>query len=136
MSVSHYRADEVLNDALRGTATPHIWLHVADPGDDGTANVAQNGGVDIDRKSVDFGEPKNHETEERRLAENETEVVWAGADIDDGQEITHFSVWDADATGNVEFIAAVAEAKTIGSDGVKVEIGDLTCQLQVYEKPV
>ena len=32
MSMTHQRADTTLNAALRGGATPHIWLHIGNPG--------------------------------------------------------------------------------------------------------
>ena len=132
MPLSHYKADDVLTTL----STPHIMLHTANPGADGEGSEAVSGTDDISRKPITLGSAENHETEERRLVTNTDEVTWTGEEIDEAQEITHFSVWDAETLGNPVFIGALGVSQTIGSDGAKIEIGDLSLQLQVFEKPV
>jgi len=134
MSMSYQRADQTLEDALTN-GTPHIWLHTGDPGENGTANVAQLNTANIDRKSVTFGVPENHSTNDERICLNTDEIEWSGAEIDDSQEITHFSVWSAASNGQLEFLETIAESKVTGSDGVTIQIGDLEIAIGVYVKP-
>lgn len=135
MPMSHARADDALNAALRDGATPHVWLHTADPGPDGSGNVAQNDTADIDRKAVSFAVPANHPSEDERQVASDVEVEWTGGEIDAGQEITHVTVWSAATSGQVEFIYALPGAVTVGSDGVKIAPGDLSHGVGVYAKP-
>ena len=136
MSMSAARADTTLTAALKGGATPHVWLHVGSPGADGTANVAQISEANIARKAVSFGAIGNHATNnERRVLSDTAAVEWTGAQIAAAQEITHFSIWSALSDGNIEFIAAVTTPKTTGSDGVSIAIGDLEVAIGVFAKP-
>jgi hypothetical protein len=135
MSMTYQRADITLTDALKGTATPHVWLHTGNPGENGTANVAQVSLADIARKAVTFGTIANHATNEERTVLNTTKVEWTGAQIDASQQITHFSIWSAETAGSPEFMAAVTTPKTTGSDGVVIEIGDLEVAIGVFVKP-
>jgi hypothetical protein len=139
MTMTYQRADDTLNAALRGAATPHLWLHTGDPGAAGTANVAQTDvPADIERKALVFGDaPANHAVNDERYVLNTAAVEWSGAEIDTGQEITHFSIWDDDDDGATqpEFTAAVTTPKTTGSDGVRVAIGDLEVAIEVHVKP-
>ena len=136
MSMSQYRADLTLNEALTGTATPHMLLHTGDPGADGTANIALADGTSMERKSVSFGDPANETTNgtPERKCENDVAVEFSGEEIDSGQTITHFSIWDGDdaSTPDVEFVDEVIEAKETGSDGVTIGIGDLEVAIEVH----
>ena len=137
MAMSHHRADETLDQALTG-ATPYVWLHIGNPGAEGDNNIAQDSGGNIDRKTVTFGSPESHETNDERRVLNTSEVEWTGEEIDDSQEVSYFSVW-SEAEGGAgeqpEFIAPVTTAKVIGSDGVIISEGDLEIAIEVYEKP-
>ena len=135
MSMSHQRADATLTSALKGGATPHIWLHTGNPGVAGNLNVAQVDEEDIVRKPVTFGTIGNHPDNTERRVLSSTKVEWTGGQIDHSQEITHFSIWSALTNGTPEFVAAVAVAKTTGSDGVAIEIGDLEVAIEVFAKP-
>jgi hypothetical protein len=139
MTMTYQRADDTLNAALRGVATPHLLLHVGDPGEDGTDNVAQTDvPANIVRKALTFGDaPANHAVNDERFVLNTAAVEWSGAEIDAAQEITHFSIWDDDDAGATqpEFTAAVTTPKTTGSDGVRVAIGDLEVAIEVHVKP-
>lgn len=138
MTMTHQRADETLHDALNTIGAVYVWLHTGDPGEAGTANVAQLNTADIVRKAVEFGDPANHTynaTPHRRCLST-TEVAWSGEEIDEGQTITHFSIWDQEAVGGQpEFISGVVESKMVGSDGVVIEIGDLEAAIEVYVQP-
>ena len=136
MSMSSYRADATLTTALKGGATPHLMLHVGNPGYDGTANEAQISLADIARKALTFGDAiANHGTNTERILKNTVLCEWTGAQIDAAQEITHFSIWSASTAGNVEFIGAVTTPKTTGSDGVSIAVGDLEVAIGVFAKP-
>jgi hypothetical protein len=135
MPVSAARADETLNDTLRGGATPHVLVHIGNPGAAGTGNVAQDDGSAVARKPVTFAAPENHPSNIERRVLSSAVAEWTGEQIDAAQEITHISVWSAVSSGQVEFIHALPAAVTVGSDGVKIESGDLEHAIQVYAKP-
>jgi Fe-S cluster assembly scaffold protein SufB len=136
MSMTHQRADTTLTAALKGAATPHIWLHTGSPGADGTANVAQTSApANIVRKAIAFGAIGNHATNTERRVLSDGAVEWTGAQIASGQTITHFSIWSADTAGNVEFISTVAADKTTGSDGVTIATTDVEVAIGVFVKP-
>lgn len=136
MTMTYQLADNTLNAALRGTATPHLWLHIGAPGAAGDANVAQLVAANIVRKALVFGDvPANHAVNVERFVLNTAATEWSGAEINDSQTITHFSIWGALSAGDPIFISTVTTPKTTGSDGVRVGIGDLEVALEVYVKP-
>lgn len=136
MTMSYLRADDSLNDSLRAPATPHIWFHTGSPGSAGTANIAQLVGANIVRKALVFGDaPANHNANNERIVKNTAAVTLTGAEITAAQEITHFSIWSAAAAGQFEYASALAQAKTVGSDGLTVAIGDIEVALGVFAKP-
>lgn len=136
MPMAHPRADTTLNTALRGGATPHVWLHTGNPGAAGTSNVAQQSGpANIVRKAVAFNAPENHPTNVERRCLNSAIVSWSGAEITAGQTITHFSIWTAAAAGTLDFVAAVAVSKMVGSDGVSLAVGDIEVAITVFVRP-
>ena len=142
MATSAYRADITLNEVLRGTATPHLWLHVGAPGAAGTGNPARRGGdtQNVIRKAIpDFDAPENHPTnDERRCLGSGANITWDGTEIDSGQDITHFSIWDGDdaSTPDVEFIAAVTDSpRHVGSDGVVITPAEIEAAIEVFAKP-
>lgn len=137
MTMSYQRADDTLNDALRGEATPHLWLHTGSPGAAGTENVAQYDLANIARKAVTFGDvPANHATNMERFVETTATVEWSGTEIDPGEEITHFSIWSAESGGQPEFISTIHDGpKTTGSDGVTVAVGGIEVAISVFVKP-
>lgn len=137
MAMTHQRADETLTDALKD-GTPHIWLHVGDPGADGTDNVAQTGApANIVRKEIAFGDIGNHATNEERRVLNTGEIEWTGEQIAaaPAQNITHFSIWSLLSGGQPEFIAQIGTPKVVGSDGVKLAVGAVEVALSVFVKP-
>ena len=135
MAMSASRADQILTSVLNNPATPHVLLHVGDPGPFGTDSVAQASGSAIARKPISFGAPESHPANAERRVLSTADVSWSGAEIDVGQTITHFSVWSAATGGQPEFIAAISQAKTAGSDGVTIPAGQLEVAIGVYAKP-
>lgn len=135
MSMTHQRADTTLNAALRGGATPHLWLHIGNPGAAGTANVAQLSAANIVRKAVAFNAPVNHGTNVERITLSSGAVTWTGVEITAGQTITHASIWSALAAGVPEFISTVAVSKMVGSDGVVVNAGEIEIAIGVFVRP-
>ena len=138
MAMSHALADATLTDILLGENSPHIQLHVGDPGQNGTANPARKGGdaADADLKEITFGTIKSEAgPPTERYVDNSGEIVWTDAQIDAGQEISYFTIWSAETAGTIQFIAAVDTAKTTGSDGVTIAVEDLLVALEVYALP-
>lgn len=135
MSMTHQRADTTLNAALRGGATPHLWLHTGNPGAAGTANVALLVAAQIVRKPISFNAPVNHATNIERMVTPVASVSWLGTEITAGQTITHISIWSALSAGTPEFISAALEAKMIGSDGVVVNPADVEVAQGVFVRP-
>lgn len=134
-------ADAILNaDYVNGT--PHVLLHTGDPGADGTANVAQyddgGGNAPIVLKEASFAAPSNHPTNTERRVLSDADIEWSGSEINAGQEITHFTIWDGSdgpGTDTVLNIASVETPKTTGSDGVVIASGDLEVAITVHAKP-
>jgi hypothetical protein len=121
-------------DADLKDGTPHLTLHTANPGNQGTNNLAvQPGTTDaIVRMSLDMGTATKSTTATEHLSESVAEVTWTGGEIDAGQYITHFSIWNHLSSGTALYISAVDTSKTTGSDGVVVSTGDLEVAIGVY----
>lgn len=135
MTMSHQHADVVLTAAYKGASTPHLLLHIGNPGADGTANIAQISESNIARKPIAFGSIANHaENTERRIL-SDGAVAWTGAQIDASQEITHFSLWSALTEGTLLDVNAVTTPKITGSDGVTIASGDIEVAISVFAKP-
>ena len=132
MSMSQARADQTLDDTLRGAATPHILPHEGDPGWDGTANVAPSGGGTSPRKATSFAAPEDHASEDRRQSSTDADAEWSGAEVDTGVEVTHVSIWSASTGGQPEHIAELSSPVTTGSQGLRLPAGDVTVAIDVY----
>jgi hypothetical protein len=130
--MSYAKANAILDAALYAPATPFVMLHIGDPGAAGTANEAQKPSAagDIARKAATFGEAAAGTGEQ--VSTTTADISWSSAEIDTGQEITHFSIWSAESGGTCLFIAAVDTPKTTGSDGVTIGIGDLEVAIGVF----
>ena len=136
MAMYHGLADTILDDYLI-TGTANIWLHTGAPGNLGTANVAQLSAANIVMKTIAFGAAANDDVfAAGRKVASSADVTWSGAEIDSGQTITHFSIWDNEATKSCLFIEAVTVSKETGSDGATLETGDVVVALEVFATPV
>lgn len=143
MPLSKARADELLTNTLRGTATPHVWLHTSDPGDDGDQNVCEDpSGDPIVRKPVSFAAPESatvtFDTPERRcISTSLLEWEVTTNEIAQGQLLTHISIWSAASGGQAEFIYSLASAGlnpvSVRSDGVRIPIGELIQSIAIFE---
>ena len=141
MSLSYLLANIILQTYIKTStpefATPHLWLHVGDPGAAGTSNVAQTDvPANIIRKAIIAADPAQAGggADLEQVIKNTAEVGWTGAEIAIGQNITHFTIWDAATAGNLLFEAAIGTPKTTGSDGVTIAIAALEVALGVYMK--
>ncbi len=138
MTMTYQHADDVLNDNLK-TADCYLWLHTGNPTATGMEEVAELSSADIVRKEITFGnDAENHPTNDERRILNTTEVTWSGAEIDAGEAITHFSIWNHVTSGSGQplHIAEITDGpKTTGSDGVTVSIGDIEVAISVFVKP-
>lgn len=135
MPMSADRADATLEDALRGTATPYVWLHTDDPGPEGVDNVMQTPGEDdVVRKAVAFHAPEAHPENAERRCLADAYVEWTAAEAEPGQFITHASLWSDATGGQPEFIRAIGAEPTpaVGEDGIRIPEGDLEVAITVY----
>lgn len=137
MTMSYQLADSTLNANYRSPATPYLQLHVGNPGTAGTANIAQTDvPANVVRKAITFGDaPGNHATNDERRILNTAGVEWSGAEIDDSQEITHYSIWSAETNEDLLDLGTIPTPKTTGSDGVTIGIGDIEIAISVFVKP-
>ena len=112
-------------------------LHVGNPGPGGTQNLAQkpSSAGAIARKAITVGAPGNHPTNNERRCLTTVAIEWSGAEIDQGQQITHISVWDALTSGDPKYIHALATPKTTDAGGVVIDAGDLEFAFTVFAKP-
>lgn len=143
MPLSRDRADELLTNTLRGTATPHVWLHADNPGTAGDQNVCEDGfGDPIVRKPVSFAAPETvtltFDTPERRCISTSL-VEWEVStdEISTGQLVTHISIWSDITGGQAEFIYSLASAgnnpASVRSDGIRIPIGELIQSIGIFE---
>src|SRR5690606_29716009 len=134
-------ADAILNaDHVNGQRQG--LRHTGDPVAGATANVAQyddgGGNAPIVLKEASFAAPSNHPTNTERRVLSNAAIEWSGSEINAGQVITHFTIWngsDGPGTDMVLDIAAVDTPKTTGSDGVTIASGDLEVAITVHAKP-
>ena len=132
MAMSFEQANIEL-DSLCKDGTAHLMLHTGDPANDGDDNNAVIGTVDVARKPATMSTATASTTATEQHSLNTAAIEWAGTEIDSGQEITHFTIWDATTAGNVLFIATITTSKTTGSDGVTVGTSDLEVAISVYK---
>lgn len=132
MAMSFENANIKLDADLQG-GTPHLMLHTGDPAEDGDENEALIGTADIARKPATMATAVASTSATEQISLNTAAVEWAGTEITAAQSITHFSIWDATAAGNVLYIATIQTSKTTGSDGVTVAISGLEVAISVYK---
>lgn len=139
MAMSAAYADTTLTAMLDiGGTGVYLQLHTGSPGAAGTSNVAQyddGGGNDpAVRKLIEFGSPANHATNTERQSDSDSEPTWSDTEINSGQTISHYSIWDAETNGNVLEIGALAESKLIGGDGITI-VDPIRIRIGVFAKP-
>lgn len=83
----------------------YVQLHDGDPGAAGTSNVSSV----TTRPEAVFAAPSNGSM---GLDNTPTWSNWAG---DNGEEVTHVSLWDASSSGNFLLSAALSASKVINT---------------------
>jgi hypothetical protein len=86
VSLSKYRQKKILEALKEGNK--YVQLHVGNPGETGTGNVA----AETKRKKIEFGAIESEEQ-----MKNSNIMEWL--EVAETEEITHFSVWDAEGAG-------------------------------------
>lgn len=125
--LSNYLENALLNAVLRATsytspAKVYLALHTADPGEDGTGTEVSGGSYA--RQEITFGAPTDGETS------NTNEIKFPVATANWGT-VTHFSIRDANTTGNSLFYGEFSASKLIETnDQFVVAVGNLTAKLQ------
>jgi len=140
MAFTHYLANKVLVAEFKGVAKDDkVWvmLHTDAPDHEGDGHEAVDGKADIARKFVEMDETPaaGGGKDNEQIITNTNEIEWEGDDIDAAQDLTHFSLWDDENKGNCLAVSAITAApRTVGSDGVKIEIGALEVAVGVWEE--
>jgi hypothetical protein len=116
MSLSNFEENNLAkawkNEAPTKAAGMYVQLHTGDPGEDCTANVA----TETDRKAITLTAIENG------VVKNEAALEWE--EVAATEDITHVSVWDAEAEGNPRVYGALVapENLTEGKDArIKAE---------------
>lgn len=119
-AMSNYLENKLLDHAL-GTAsftaptTLYVQLHVGDPGEDGTANVA---GETTRRPTGAFSAAVSGTTD------NDAAITWTA--VSTTETYTHISIWDASSAGNCLFVGALTSSvPVITPDNFQINAGDL-----------
>ncbi len=92
MSLSNFEENNLAkvwkNEAPTKAASLWVQLHVGDPGEDCTANVAEEN----KRKAITLSAIENG------VVKNTAAIEWEA--VVKTEEVTHVSVWDAESAGN------------------------------------
>jgi hypothetical protein len=119
MSISNY-AENALLDTLGGTAfsvsAPYLQLHVGDPGEDGTTNLA----TETTRQSVAFTAASGGSLVSTGVVE------WTN--VSTSETYSHWSMWDASSSGNCLWYGALASTAAVVA-GDTFQITSLTLTL-------
>jgi hypothetical protein len=100
-------------DAIFSGGTPHIKLHVGDPGAAGTSNPA----TETTRKSITCsGASGGTETNDNALA-------WTT--VAGTEDYTHFSIWTHISAGSFKLSGTITAASVTAGDNFTIPIGDL-----------
>jgi hypothetical protein len=86
-------------------ANVYVKLHTGDPGGAGTSNASSV----TTRPEVTFGAAASGSM---TSSNTPSWATWAG---DDGEEVTHISVWDAATEGDFLLSAELSASKTVNS---------------------
>lgn len=118
MGFSNYLENAILADYITGAGVPvYVQLHTADPTDAGTGGVAAIARINATDK---WAAPADGVTS------NDEELLSVAAGSAIGN-ITHISLWDASAAGNMLYHGAVTTVKNLGSgDQYRIPVGQLT----------
>ena len=119
MSISNHAELAFLN-SLRNVSfvvsTPYVKLHLGDPGEDGTSNVA----VEATRKAVSFSAASSGS-----MVSSAT-VEWTN--VSTTETYSHWSLWDASTAGNCLWSGALSSSSSVIA-GDTFQITSLTLSL-------
>jgi hypothetical protein len=129
-SKTNYLEDKVLNHTLRNVefvrpATVYMGLLTSDPTETGGAGAeVSTSGTGYIRKAITFGAPGDGPGESRQVS-NSAAVTYDVALLNWGT-LTHFGIYDAEATGNMLYHGALTVAKAVNAnDTAEFAIGDI-----------
>lgn len=113
--------DAMYNADAFSVASPHIKLHVGDPGAAGTSNAA----VETTRKPVSFSAAASG------AITNDAALTWTN--VAGSEDYTHFSLWDSvgPAGGNFLQSGTIVAAAVVAGDTFTIAIGDLDLTVPV-----
>lgn len=134
MSLHYEIADAILTNLLIEQDC-YICLHTGNPGITGYDNIVKLNGSDIIRKSFSVDTPTNHPYEDKRRCVSSHTVNWDNTEIDGGQEITHFTIWNDLTSGDLLFAQELLTPKIVGSDGVLFSEQGIKININVFAKP-
>lgn len=118
MSLSNYLENQLLTH-ITSTYTVYVKLHTGDPGEDGINNASG----ETDRKTITFGSPSSG------TITSTSEPEWTNwKSGNNGEVITHFSLWTASTGGNCLGYGAANTVRTMAS-GDHYKITTLTWSL-------
>jgi hypothetical protein len=116
MSISNYAENKLL-DTFRNVsyavAATYVQLHTGDPGEDGTSNVASNGG----RLAVTFNAASGGSMVSAAA------VTWTN--VSTSETYSHFTLWDNSTGGNCLWIGPFSTSATVVA-GDNFQITSLT----------
>jgi hypothetical protein len=112
MSISNYCEQKLLDHTLGGTAFTqpaaiYVKLHLADPGEDCTANPAAN----TTRQAVTFGAAVNP----AGTKTSNSQVQWVA--VPNNETYAYVSLWDASVAGNPLWSGALTSPVAITAGG-------------------
>lgn len=122
MSISNFLETTLLDLVFNGTSyagqsTVYMQLHVGDPGEAGTANVA----TETDRQAVTFGAASGG------AIANDAQIQWTS--VAGSEDYTFFSLWDASTNGNCLWVGTVTANAVTAGDTFTIAVGDLDITL-------
>jgi hypothetical protein len=122
MTIANYAEnkllDAVFNNITFAVAAPHVKLHTADPGEDGTNAPAG----EATRKPLSVGAAATG------TCTSDADLTWTN--VAATETITHVSVWDALTVGNCLWSGPLTASKAlIAGDTFTIPSGQLTVSL-------
>jgi hypothetical protein len=127
MTIANYAElkllDAVFNHSTTGGGLPtaDVWvkLHIGDPGEDCTSNVAG----ETTRKQVSMAAASSG------ACVSDADITWTA--VAASETITHISIWDASTAGNALWYGALTASKAVNAGGTfTIPSGSLSASLE------
>lgn len=114
--------DALCNATSYSVSAVWIQLHTAAPGAAGTSNVAGN----TTRKQASFSAAASG------AITNDAALEWSDAEVNTGEDYTHYTAWTASTAGTFLFSGTVtANAVNASGDSFTIAVGDLDLSFTV-----